>query len=290
MTRPSNYVQTRVAIVMTVFNRRDTTLRCLESIAAQDNDANRCTVYVVDDASTDGTGQAIAAQFPEVRLIAGDGQLYWNGGMGLALDEAYRDGHDFYWWLNDDVELESDALDRLLEVAAARAHSGERPSIVVGSLRDPDDGSLTYGGVTRLDPLRRMVFSLVTPEEDPVPAETMNGNCVLVPGTIAEVVGNVTPEYRQKMGDYDYGLMAGEAGFGVVVAPGTFGTCARHDERPEDSSQPLSALWSVKELPFRAWWLFCRRWGGPFWPLYFVSPYAKRGTRILVGRLRSWWK
>jgi GT2 family glycosyltransferase len=37
---------------------------------------------VLDGASNDGTSEAIAEQFPEVTVLHGDGQLYWNGGCG----------------------------------------------------------------------------------------------------------------------------------------------------------------------------------------------------------------
>jgi len=285
-----NHAQPRVAVVMTVFNRRDTTLRCLRSVAGQARESSRFTIYVVDDASTDGTREAVAAEFPDVRLIKGNGQLYWNGGMSLALDNAYRDGHDFYWWLNDDVALDSDAFDRLLETAGIIDDGDAQPGIVVGTLRDPEDGSLTYGGVSRLHPLKRTDFSLIAPGDHPVPAETMNGNCVLVSQAVAAGVGNLTPDYRQKMGDYDYGLRARQAGFEVIVAPGTFGTCARHDEYAGSSSDPtgrLSDIWSVKELEFGTWGLFCRRWAGPLWPMYFASPYVKRGARLLLNRVRA---
>jgi len=189
----------KVAIVMAAFNRRDTTLDCLRSIERQEHDGSEFTVYVVDDASHDGTGEAISRSFPQVRLIGGDGQLYWNGGMRVGLDAAYRDDHDYYWWLNDDVKLDPDAFTRLLDTARAQEHSG-KPAIVVGSLRDPDDGSLSYGGVSRLNRLRRMDFTLIEPKAEPVPAETMNGNCVLVAASVAYNVGNLTSAYRQKMG------------------------------------------------------------------------------------------
>lgn len=279
----------RVAVVMTVFNRREHTLRCLESLTGQESSSAELTIFVVDDASTDGTSEAIANQFPGVRLIRGTGDLYWNGGMHVGLEAALGEGFDFYWWLNDDVELDRDALARLLRTAHRLSDRDGWPGIVVGSMRDPDDGHLTYGGVVRTSALRRFNFTLVEPTDEPLRVETMNGNCVIVPKAVAHNLGNLSSSYRQKMGDYDYGLRARQAGYGVWVAPGTYGDCARHPERRTDLAplvDELNRLWSVKELPFRPWWAFTRRWGGILWPIYFISPYVRRGANLIAERAR----
>jgi GT2 family glycosyltransferase len=46
---------------------------------------------VLDDASSDGTSDAIAVQFPDVTVLHGDGELCWNGGMRRASAAAMRD-------------------------------------------------------------------------------------------------------------------------------------------------------------------------------------------------------
>lgn len=279
-----------VGVVMTVFNRKAETLACLRSLQRQANTETGMTIYVVDDASTDGTADAIRRQFPQVKLLRGDGQLYWNGGMRLALEKAYARGFDYYWWLNDDVELDEDALSRLMQTVDTLKATGRWPSIVVGSTRDSERGNVTYGGRTRTDRLRPMNFSLIEPGSEPIAAETMNGNCVLVPTEVALTLGNLTPAYRQSMGDYDYGLRARQSGYGVWVAPGTFGLCNKHtvrDTRNTPLSSELRRLASTKELPFRAWATFTRRWSGALWPVYFLSPYVRRGLGLVGERLRK---
>lgn len=278
-----------MAAVMTVFNRKTETLRCLRSLSQQVLEGVELTVIVVDDASPDGTAQAIESQFPHVEMIRGTGDLYWNGGMRLGLGAAYAQGFDFYWWLNDDVELDPDALSRLLNTADSLMTRDEWPAIVVGSTRDSQDGHVTYGGRVRKDPRRPFRFSLVEPRHEPMQALTMNGNCVLVPREVADDMGNLAPAYRQQMGDHDYGLRANKAGYGIWVAPGTFGVCDVHPPRDTTKAnlgEELSRLWSVKELPFGSWATFTRRWGGILWPLYFVSPYLRRGIWLVRERVR----
>ena len=276
-----------VAAVLTVFNRRELTLACLKSIQEQEGVEGRVDVFVLDDASTDGTAEAVAQQFPQAELLHGDGQQYWVGGMRQAFAAAMASDYDFYWWLNDDTTLDRDALARLLDTHDG-VEAGMRPALVVGSTRDPLDGGLTYGGRQRVSTRRPMKFELVEPTDPPRQADTMNGNCVLVPREVVRRIGNVDPAFRQQMGDFDYGLRARAAGCSIVVAPGTVGTCADHPPRRTDE-QPLTdelmRLGSLKELWPASWATFTRRHAGPFWPAYFLSPYIQRGARLVGERV-----
>jgi Glycosyl transferase family 2 len=64
---------TRVAAVLAAYNRRDLTLACLRSLRAQQIPDVALDVFVLDEASGDGTSEAIAEQFPEVTVLHGNG-------------------------------------------------------------------------------------------------------------------------------------------------------------------------------------------------------------------------
>ncbi len=63
-----------IAVLLTCHNRRAETLRCLEALLAQDAGAS-LRVFLVDDGSTDGTGEAVRVSFPQVNVVQGDGSL-----------------------------------------------------------------------------------------------------------------------------------------------------------------------------------------------------------------------
>ena len=69
----------RIAALLTSFNRKKKTLDCLAELHRQvlpeDLDL---TVFLTDDASPDGTAEAVREAFPEVVLLRGDGNLYWD--------------------------------------------------------------------------------------------------------------------------------------------------------------------------------------------------------------------
>ncbi len=106
----------KVSIVVVSYNTRDLTLACLRSVFAETT-AFPFEVIVVDNASSDGSADAIAAELPGVKLVA----LEEN--VGFARANNLASGHatgEYLLLLNPDTEV----LDRAVEelVAFADAH------------------------------------------------------------------------------------------------------------------------------------------------------------------------
>src|SRR5580658_7643570 len=97
-----------IAVLMTSFNRREVTLKSLDSLFRQQKaEGIRFAVFLVDDGSTDGTGGAVKSLFPQVKVLQGNGALFWNGGMRVAFAAAVQESFDAYLFLNDDTTLYS---------------------------------------------------------------------------------------------------------------------------------------------------------------------------------------
>ena len=275
----------RLAVLMTCHNRVESTLRCLSAIEKQQLPWGvSVAAYLVDDGCTDGTAEAVRRLHPWVTVLAGSGGLFWCGGMRVAFAEAVRQDFDFYLWLNDDTTLHEHAIGRLVSVHQTP------PTIVVGTTTDPDTGRPSYGGVIRRCAWHPFRFTMVRPAEIAQPCHTMNGNCVLVPRAVTNVVGNMDPAFYHGFGDYDYGLRARRAGFAVTVAPGTIGTCIRNRRRLpwRDPSLSRRQRWASvvgpKGLPPREMLVYARRHGGLLWPLFWCMPYVR--ALLLPTRLR----
>ena len=279
----------RLAVLLTSFNRKLKTLAALEGLFRQNCiEELRVQVFLVDDGSTDGTTEAVKTQFPQVRVIRGDGSLYWTGGMRVAMGEALQRGFDHYLWLNDDTILDSDALRRLLDIEESLRSRGFGTAIVVGSTRDPETGAFTYGGVVRCSRWRSLKFRAVAPSDHSQPCDTMNGNCVLIPRSVAAKVGNLSAEFTHGISDFDYGLRARRMGCTIWVAPGFYGVCARNSMARtwSDATLGLRERWtkltSAKGLPPREWMTFAYRHAGLMWPAYAAWPYL----RVVASSLR----
>lgn len=268
----------KLATLLCCHNRREKTLACLQGIYDQNTSSD---IYLVDDGSTDGTSDAIRESYPEVKLIQGNGSLFWGGGMRLAFSEAFKVGYDYYIWINDDIVLEKDALNTLLNTHDYLSKNDRPNSIVVGSMRDSQTGKLTYGGWVRVTPWRPLKFKLLEPRDIPLECNTINGNCVLIPHSVAEKLGNIDEEFTHRLGDFDYGLRACKVGCSLWIAPGYVGSCSRNPIRGTwlDPNQSLSNRFQNKLGNIRhssspkEWMLYAKRHGGYIWVLAWLEPY-----------------
>jgi GT2 family glycosyltransferase len=274
----------RIAVLMTCHNRRAKTVACLEMLFAQSGRGELfgVTVFLVDAGSTDGTASEVRCRFPDVQVVNTDASVFWGTGMAMAERAARGNRFDYHLWLNDDVELRSDAMARLLE-SADRQRSAEH--IVVGQLVD-QTGTASYGGF-RIG-RRPLDFVPIGVSDDDRSCDALNGNVVLVAVAAAARLGSLDSAFPHAIGDIDYGLRARAAGIAVVQAGGVHGECDRNPP-PRSASSPsrrerLAGVMNVKNLPPRAWWTFCRRHAGALAPAYFVRPYLEAFAGAKVPR------
>lgn len=272
----------QIAVLMTCFNRREITLKCLDVLYQQSVDFQ---VYLVDDGSTDGTQTAIEAKYPAVKVLRGDGSLYWVGGMHMAFEAAIAANHPYYLWLNDDTLIEPGALQTLLETHQKLSAAGHPNSIVAGAIKDPSTGEQTYGGRTRPKRWYSFKFEAVESSQQPQQCDTMQGNIVLIPRSVVEKVGNVDTAFIHNFGDLDYGLRAQRKNCSVWVAPGFAGSCPQNSVKGSYVDTSLSRVARLKKalhikgFPVKAWTTYLQRHAGPFWFIYWPLPYV----RSLIG-------
>lgn len=283
---------TQIAVLMTSHCRRKKTLACLYTLSAQALPPGTLLVaYLVDDGSTDGTGEAVRERYPFVKVISGDGSLYWCGGMRRAWREALRGNYDYYLWLNDDTLLYKNAINVLLESASVVKRNGYCAAIT-GTVCDPQRGTRTYGGVRTINKFGMISFIPVDPCSDrPVQCSTFNGNVVLIPRKVQEKVGNISSAFTHGIGDYDYGLRALEKGFTCWVAPSFVGTCKKdpiegsYRDRNVPVRERLLKMNGPTGLPpAKEWMIFTKRHAGWLWPVCWLRTMV----RVVFPRLWLW--
>jgi len=110
-----------VAVVVS-YNRRDLLLECLAAVDGQSRRPD--AIVVVDNASTDGSAEAVRAKFPEVDVVELVANTGGAGGFAVGMSHA-RSTYDasLLWIMDDDTIPEPTALEELV-----RVYDGHRPT------------------------------------------------------------------------------------------------------------------------------------------------------------------
>lgn len=230
-----------VAVLLTVFNRKDKTLECLKLLYNQlPIQGYQVDVYLTDDGCTDGTAEAIATLYPKVYIIQGNGSLFWNRGMYIAWNEAAKKDYDFYLWLNDDTYVYSNMLTSLLETSLIKSDK----AIIVGVTQSLDGTHITYGGRLKNNEIPK-------PNGELVSVSHFNGNIVLIPRYVYNKLGNLDYYFTHSKGDFDYGLRALSAGIEMFQVGECLGECDLHKSLDKWCSPdvPLVQRWKMLYRP-----------------------------------------
>lgn len=226
--RPDARPGARFHVLIACHNRRELTAGSITAFATAAKAAGAEVDFTVfDDGSTDGTADALAVLDLPVTRIAGDGSAFWSRSMAEAEGHVLRTYDDGYVvWLNDDVDLDADFLEVVL-AAAKTAPS----AVLVGAMRDPATGELTYSGQIRggFHPLN---YSPVRPNGRLQAVHTFNGNLVFVPMEVARVVDGIDGSLPHTGADIDYGIRVRRKHFEVLLLPRFVGSCALNPVPP----------------------------------------------------------
>ena len=260
----------KVAVLITVFNRLEKTLRCLESLSetlAPWQDKIQVKVFLTDDGSSDGTAEALRSRtFPfELEILPGDGSLFWNGGMINSWKAALAEGGwDGYLWLNNDTTVLPEFWEDLLAADDYAQKTFGKRGIYVGSTRDASTGAFTYGGFNYINKFI-LKDQLLPPDGSFQSCEAGHGNITFVASEVVDKMGIFCEKYIHGGTDHDYTYLAHKKGFPVLVLPRFSGECENdHLGKTRDfTKMPLrerrKVFWSPNGYNMHNTLLFSRR-------------------------------
>lgn len=186
-------------------------------------------VLVIDNASHDGCGEMLAAEFSTVTFIQSDRNLGFSGGNNCA---ARRARGEFLLFLNPDTVVEDRALARLVEALRRRPDAG-----AVGARLLNTDRTLQTSCIqsfpTILNQLldsewlrRRFPRSplwgmapLFTGSSEPAPVEAISGACFMIRRGLFNQVKGFDERYFMYSEDIDLSYKVGQAGCKCYYVP-----------------------------------------------------------------------
>jgi GT2 family glycosyltransferase len=207
-----------VFAVIPIHNGVDRTMRCLRSLMSGTFVPE---TVVVDDGSSDGSSDLISSEFPKVRILRGDGNLWWSGAMNLGVRHAFAGGADYILSLNNDCVLDLGAVEALVQCVE------EENRVIVGSkvrYLDQPQKILCAGGAIRWNgrgPEYLGDAEIDTGQFDRRrEVDWVPGMSVLIPAGAFRAAGLYDARwFPMRWGDVDFILRAKAKGWRVLLEP-----------------------------------------------------------------------
>jgi len=240
-----------IYICIPVFNRIEYTKKCIQKLGNQS--FKDYLVVVCDDGSTDGTFDILTAEYPEVKVLKGDGNLWWSGATNVCVRYALQHANpgDFVFTLNNDTELAENTLETLINFSA------EHPGSIVacGNYFLNDRSKLE---ATAFVEKKKWIFSiyhhLLFPygtdvadlSQSVYQVHSLSGKGVLIPIEVFQKIGlyneKQLPQYH---GDTEFTRRAHLAGFKLFY---NLNAVIHTDQHATGIGQANSSRISVKEF------------------------------------------
>ncbi|MBI1854244.1 MAG: glycosyltransferase family 2 protein [Planctomycetes bacterium] len=263
----------RVAVIVLHLDAEDETRNCLRALAA--SRYPNSTTYLLDNGSRRPLG-AIDTAPKRLERVRSSTNLGFAGGANHLADRALSDGADHLLFLNNDAQVESDTIDRLVEQAAVSRFGG----IFGARILAPSGAIESDGERVRLRWLRRR--ALLAPSDDPIEVDAVLGCGMLVTRSVVDSIGLFDERYFAYFEEIDLCLRARRSGFPVVTVPRArvvhrgFGSTG-------GSVSPRAAYLRARNAK-----LLVRKLGSPIDRACFAAVYpaaiARRSLRFIAGR------
>ncbi len=297
-----------LSIVIVSWNVRPLLRRCLQSVLAEAEPGPgdgvfqigdwRVEIFVVDNASADGSAEMVRTQFPRVHLIA-NGE---NRGFTAANNQGLSRARGRYLLLlNPDTEVVGDALATMIRYAEANAEVGA----LGAKLLYPDGNTqssrrrfptfstaLVESTVVQEwwndNRILRRYYMTDTGDDEIQRVDWVVGACLLVRRQAYEQVGGLDEGFFMYSEELDWCRRIKAAGWEIVYLPTA--TVIHHEGKSSEQVVPARHIYfqSSKVRYFRkhhgTFQAEALRW---FLLLTYVYQVAREGLKWLAGHKRS---
>ena len=276
----------RIALLLPVFNKLNYTITCLSSLydeISHNNLLDSFRIILVDDGSTDGTGEYVKHHFPFVTVVKGDGNLWWSGGINKGAEHAINNLRvDYLLLWNNDITTHNHYFVNLLRLLQKPDKSTifgskiymnyeNRTLWSMGGFIKPYIGKIGNIGYNKPDNHRF---------QQPLEVDWIPGMGTVIPVEVVHKIGYWDQvNFPQYHGDLEYTYRAKINGFKLIISPDlilsndTRNTAIGH----EGSFKKLLGLLHDKRslYNFHINTIFLKQYGkGPFKYLHLFVSYS----------------
>lgn len=208
-----------IALVLVTFNRRKLLIEMLESVCRQTVLPD--SIFVIDNNSKDDTEKYVS-EFINIKkgllkiIYCNTGaNLGGAGGFEYGSKLAFEAGYEWIWLADDDVEVASDCLEKLLRYK-------DKAEIIQPMRVNMDESCAEISGIDyeinsilRLNPKKYTVKD-IKHDWDKVELKTIPFEGPLIHRSVFEKIGFPDPRFFIFYDDLDFALRAQKAGFKIL--------------------------------------------------------------------------
>jgi len=207
-----------VFVIILNNNRREDTLACLASLSQ--SDYKNIRVILLDNASTDGSVDAVCHKYAEIQIIPLRENLGYAGNNNIGIKAALEQGAEWVFILNDDTVLDLTCLSMLIQIGESDPAIGIMGPMVYH--HDEPDVIQSAGGM-----LGKYWQSIHLGQNEldhgdfksPRQVEWISGCAILVRRAVIEQIGILDPGYFLYWEEIEWCIRASRASWKIVHVP-----------------------------------------------------------------------
>jgi len=239
----------KLSIVIVNYNTLPELRKCLRSVFSSEAGFG-FEVFVVDNASADGSASMVKSEFPEVNLIENADNLGYAKANNVALKKAQG---QYCLLLNPDVVVTPETFDKMI------SFMDNDPMVGISGCRVvKPDGSLDKASRRSFPNLKNSLlhflglgsdYNLDLPDDQIAEIDSVVGAFLLIREEVIEKIGLLDEAFFMYGEDLDWCYRAKAAGYKVMYAPIT---TVVHHKGSASKKTPKKALYEFH----RAMWIF----------------------------------
>ena len=226
----------KVMMVVISYNDKIKTLKTIDALKQQSYPVN---IIVWDNNSKDGTQDALN-EIEGITVINSKDNLMWTPAINEVIKNYYKD-EKFIGFMNNDIFLRSDCIEKLVETAS-RDNIG-----IVAPIGSNLGGCQNYNnhifGRSNIDPERRVAYVV--------------GACCLLRKEVWDQVGELDSKMPLGADDHDYCMRLKHEGYQIFVRQDTYAEHVGHASNDTPEGKKNWNDWGVA-----SWDIFNNKWAG----------------------------
>ena len=220
----------QINVVVLNYNGLANTLECLRSLKGQKLSKGKINIVVVDNASVDGSAQALG-KVEGIHLIINSSNLGYSGGNNIGIKYSVQNGADLIFILNNDTIVDDKCLEVLSEAAKSsdiispKIYFAKNYEFHKGRYQEKEIGKVIWYAGGKIDWDNIIGIHIGVDEVDRnqfnkrQKIDLATGAAMLVKRKVFERIGFFDEKYFLYLEDMDFCVRAKKANFNIAFEP-----------------------------------------------------------------------